>query len=367
MKAWWTPSLKKSATSNSSASDPQSVDRQQQYTRLRGQDFLARTGDRKSIVRLLESIGDSDPEIVRYSLDKVFNNPAAYQELMDPESLVRMRVIHAFSENDPERAVRFSIDSLAQKEPDLQLLAMDVLDCNIAYLEPGLEMHLDKLLFEKSERVQVKAARLLVLLSNYIDVDLSNQKAIGIIEQALDSSDLYCRQMAYGMPASIFYKIKNVKSTIDHLRNKLQNSNEQIQALREEVQELRTFLRSQDRQEKSYAHLMENIEEANRLLREQMGKYEGILQERDQLIHKERQSKEDLLQSLIKERKARSSEVEHARSLYESLVDDFQAREGKFKHQAYDFYNRFREMFQVLLEEKETLLEELYRQTGKDY
>lgn len=359
--------MKKSAASKYSDSTPSAAsERQQQLKRLRAQDFLARTGDRSSIVRLLESIGDNDPELVAYSLDKVFHNPAAYQELMQPESLVRMRVIHAFSENDPERAVRFSIDSLAQKETDLQLLALDVLDCNIAYLEAGIEIHLNKLLFEKSERVQVKAARLLVLLSNYIEIDLSNQQALGILEQALDSPDLYCRQTAYGMPASIFYKIKNVKSTIEHLRGKLQKSQQQVQALGDQVQELRAFLRSRDHQEQSYSHLMENIEEANRLLREQMGKYEGILQERDHLIHRERQSKADLLQALIKERKSRSSEVEHARSLYESLVDDFQTREDKFKHQAYDFYQRFREMFLALLEEKETLLDELSRQTGQD-
>lgn len=340
---------------------------QQRLIQLRSQDFLARTGDRQSIVRLLESIGDPDPEVVRYSLDKVFNNPLAYQELMDPDSLVRLQVIHTYSENDPERAVRFSIDSLAQQNPDLQLLALDVLDCNIAYLEPGLELHLKKLLHHRSERVQVKAARLLVLLSNYIELDLTDSPALQILETALDSEDLYCRQMAYGMPASVFYKIKNVKSTIETLRKQLERRDDQLKNLKEEVQELRMFLKSREQQENSYAHLMENLEEANRLLREQADKYAGVLRERDENLHKERLTKEKLLQALVHERKARAAEVEQARRLYEQLVTDFQQREDKFKHQAYDFYSRFRDMFKVLIEEKEALLAELYRQSGPVY
>lgn len=337
---------------------------QERLIRLRSQDFLARTGDRGSIVKLLESIGDPDPEISRYSLDKVFANPMAYQELMDPTSLVRLRVIQAYSENDPERAVKFSIDSLAQDDPDLKLLALDVLDCNIAYLEPNLEMHLKKLLHDRAERVRVKAARLLVLLSNYVPIDLSDSPAIEILEGALDSGDLYCRQTAFGMPASIFYKIKNVKSTLDELRKELGQRESQVQKLREDLQQARALVRSRAQQENSYAMLLENIEEANRLLREQMDKYEQAVREREEALQRERRSKEQLLQSLIRERKARATEVEHARGLYEQLVQDFQAREDKFKHQAYDFYTRFRDMFRVLIEEKEELLDELYRQEG---
>ena len=72
-----------------------------------------------------------------------------------------------------------------------------------AYLEDSLELHLKKLLHDRDERVRVKAGRLLVLLSNYVRIDLSDSPAIGILEAALDSQDLYCRQTAYGMPASI--------------------------------------------------------------------------------------------------------------------------------------------------------------------
>jgi len=334
---------------------------------LRSQDFLARTGDRRSILRLLEAIGDPDPAVASYSLDKVFNNPQAYQELMDPDSLVRMQVIHRYSENNPERAVRFSIDSLAQSDPDLRLLALDVLDGNIAYLEAGLEIHLKKLLYDEHERVRVKASRLLVLLSNYTEIDLSDSPAIAVLEAALDSSDLYCRQMAYGMPASIFYKIKQVKSTIAELKQSQEKKDRQIADLNEKMQDLRSLVKSQSQQENSYAHLLENIETANRLLQEQLGKYEAALRERDELLKRERHVKDQMLQQLIKERKARASEVEHARSLYESLVQDFQQREDKFKHQAYDFYTRFREMFQVLIEEKEELLDELYRSSGPDW
>lgn len=339
----------------------------ERLVQLRSHDFLARTGDRRSIVRLLEAIGDPDPKISHYSLDKVFKNPQAYQELMAPDSLVRVQVIQAFSENDPERAVKFSIDSLAQDDPDLKLLALDVLDCNIAYLEDSLELHLKKLLHDRNERVRVKAGRLLVLLSNYVRIDLTDTPAIGILEAALDSQDLYCRQMAYGMPASIFYKIKNVKSTMEELREGLQQREDQVLKLREEVQHLRATMRSRQQQESSYANLLENIEEANRLLREQMDKYEQAVRDREEALQRERKSKEQLLQQLIRERKARASEVEHARSLYEGLVQDFQQREDKFKHQAYDFYTRFREMFKVLIEEKEELLDELYRQTGQDW
>lgn len=340
---------------------------QERLIQLRSQDFLARTGDKRSILRLLEAIGDADPEVSRYSLDKVFSNPLAYRELMDPDSLVRMQVIHAYSENDPERAVRFSIDSLAQNDPDLKLLALDVLDCNIAYLEPGLEIHLKKLLHDEHERVRVKASRLLVLLSNYVNIDLSDNASIRILEAALDSEDLYCRQMAYGMPASIFYKIKNVKSTIEELRQHVDTREQQVRELREELQEVQGILKAQEKQQSSYALVLENIEEANLLLRQQMDKYEQAVRERDETLHQERRTREKLLQQLIKERKARASEVEHARRLYESLVEDFQQREEKFKHQAYDFYHRFREMFKVLIEEKEDLLDELYRQTGQDY
>lgn len=335
---------------------------QERLIRLRSHDFLARTGDRQSIVRLLQAIGDPDPQIAEYSLDKVFKNPLAYQELMDLESLVRVQVIQAYSEQNPERAVKFSIDSLAQSNVDLKLLALDVLDCNIAYLEPNLEIHLKKLLHDSSGRIQVKASRLLILLSNYVNLDLSDTRAIQILEDALDSEDLICRQMAYGMPASIFYKIKNVKSSIEALREKLQQRDKQVKDLREEMLELRSLIRSQSQQENSYAILLENIEEANRMLREQMKKYEQAVKERDESLHRERQSKEQLLQSLIRERKARASEVEHARQLYENLVQDFQHREDKFKHQVYDFYTRFRDLFKVLLEEKEDLLDELYRQ-----
>lgn len=332
---------------------------------LRSQDFLARTGDRPSIVRLLKAIGDPDPAVSRYSLDKVFSNPEAYQELMDPESLVRLQVIHRYCENDPERAVRFSIDSLAQADADLVLLALDVLDGNIAYLEPGLEMHLTKLLYHGQERVRVKASRLLVLLSNYTDMDLSDSPALNILESALDSEDRYCRQMAYGMPASIFYKIKNIKSTLSQLRQRLAQTEDQLDAKQEALQALQTQLRAQQQQENSYAHLLENLETANQMLQTQLEKYEQALRERDQQIIQTCQNKNRLLEQLIKERKARAAEVQHARELYESLVSDFQQREGQFKHQVYDFYNRFREMFTVLLEEKETLLEELYRQSGE--
>ncbi|PKL77404.1 MAG: hypothetical protein CVV27_05560 [Candidatus Melainabacteria bacterium HGW-Melainabacteria-1] len=338
---------------------------QERLIHLRSQDFLARTGDRRSIVRLLESIGDPDPKVSQYSLDKVFANPLAYRELMDPASLVRVQVIQAYSENDPERAVRFSIDSLAQDDADLRLLALDVLDCNIAYLEPSLELHLKKMLHDVSERVRVKAGRLLVLLSNYVEIDLSDTPAIEILESALDSPDLYCRQTAYGMPASIFYKIKNVKSTIDELRNTLTQRETQLGRLREENAGLRSMARSREQQESGYAMLLENIEEANRLLREQMDKYEQAVREREETLQRERRAKEQLLASLIRERKARAAEVEHARSLYESLVQDFQQREEKFKHQVYDFYTRFGDMFRVLIEEKEELLDELYRQ--EDY
>lgn len=340
---------------------------QERLVRLRSQDFLARTGDRQSIIRLLEAIGDPDPQISQYSLDKVFRNPLAFQELMDLNSLIRVQVIQSYSEQNPERAVRFSIDSLAQADLDLKLLALDVLDCNIAYLEPSLELHLKKLLHDPKERVRVKASRLLVLLSNYVSIDLTDTPAIEILEAALDSQDLICRQMAYGMPASIFYKIKNVKSTLDELRKELQQRENQLIRLREEVAELRGLLRSQEQQENSYAMLLENIEEANRLLRDQMSKYEQAVREREESLRRERQSKEQLLQALIKERKARASEVEHARSLYEGLVEDFQQREDKFKHQVYDFYTRFREMFKLLIEEKEELLDELYRQSGQDW
>lgn len=340
---------------------------QERLVQLRSHDFLARTGDRRSIVKLLEAIGDADPQISQYSLDKVFANPLAYKELMDPTSLVRLQVIQSYSEQNPERAVKFSIDSLAQDDADLRLLALDVLDCNIAYLEDSLELHLKKLLHDRDERVRVKASRLLALLSNYVRIDLSDSPAIQILEAALDSQDLYCRQMAYGMPASIFYKIKNVKSTMEELRDQLQQRDSQVGKLREDLQTLRATLRSREQQESSYAMLLENIEEANRLLREQMDKYEQAVREREESLQRERKSKEQLLSALIRERKARASEVEHARSLYEGLVQDFQAREDKFKHQAYDFYSRFREMFKVLIEEKEDLLDELYRQTGQDW
>lgn len=340
---------------------------QDRLVQLRSHDFLARTGDRRSIVKLLQAIGDPDPQISHYSFDKVFANPLAYKELMDPDSLVRVQVIQGYSERDPDRAVRFSVDSLAQEDPDLKLLALDVLDCNIAYLEDSLELHLKKLLYDHNERVRIKASRLLVLLSNYVSLDLTDSPALAILEAALDSPDLYCRQMAYGMPASIFYKIKNVKSTMDELREQLQQREAQVLKLREDLQQLRATVRSREQQESSYAMLLENIEEANRLLREQMNKYEQAVREREDALQRERKSKEQLLASLIRERKARASEVEHARSLYEGLVQDFQQREDKFKHQAYDFYNRFREMFKVLIEEKEALLDELYRQTGQDW
>lgn len=339
----------------------------ERLVQLRSQDFLARTGDRSSILRLLEAIGDTDPAVSRYSLDKVFRNPQAYRELMDPESMARLQVIHAFSENDPERAVRFSIDSLAQDDPDLKLLALDVLDCNIAYLEANLEIHFKKLLHDSSERVRVKASRLLLLLSNYVNLDLTDTGAIAILETALDSPDLYCRQMAYGMPASVFYKIKNVKSTIEELRQGLQQREQQLDEAVAESRELRAVLRSQQKERAGYAHLLENIEQANQLLRDQLEKYERGVREREELLQRERMAKGKLLESLIRERKARASEVEHARQLYDSLVADFQQREDKFKHQAYDFYSRFREMFQVLIDDKETLLDELYRQTGQDW
>lgn len=335
--------------------------------RLRGWDFLARTGDKKSILSLLDAIGDEHPDHARYSLDAVFKNPLAYQELMDPQSLARIRVIHRFSEKDPEQAIRFSLDSLIQEDPQLRLLALDVLDCNIAYLDQGIEIGLKRMLFDPSERVRVKSSRLLILLSNYEEIDLTDSPAIGILEAALDSEDAYCRQMAFGMPASIFYKIKNVKSTIEQLSEEVQNKDEKLRATQEEVQQLRTSLRSQDKQRKSYEMLLENIEHANGLLREQMDKYSQVLQDKENTLFQERQEKNALLQSLLRERKARASEVEHARSLYEQLVADFQQREDKFRHNVYDFYSKFRDVFKAMIEEKEELLRELYRQTSPDW
>ncbi len=335
--------------------------------RLRGWDFLARTGDKKSILSLLDAIGDDHPDHARYSLDAVFKNPLAYQELMEPQSLARIRVIHRFSEKDPEQAIRFSLDSLIQEDPQLRLLALDVLDCNIAYLDQGIEIALKRMLFDPSERVRVKSSRLLILLSNYEPIDLTDSPAIGILEAALDSEDAYCRQMAFGMPASIFYKIKNVKSTIEQLSEEVQSKEEKLRSLQEEVQQLRTSLRSQDKQRKSYEMLLENIEHANGLLREQMDKYSQVLQDKENTLFQERQEKNALLQSLLRERKARASEVEHARSLYEQLVADFQQREDKFRHNVYDFYSKFRDVFKAMIEEKEELLRELYRQTSPDW
>ncbi len=338
------------------AADPELI-------RLRGWDFLARTGDRKSILALLDAIGDRNPEYARYSLDAVFNNPLAYQELMDPNSLARMRVIHRFSEKDPEQAIRFSLDSLVQEDPQLRLLALDVLDCNIAYLNAGIEIPLKRILQDSHERVRVKAARLLILLANYEPLDLSDCNALGIIESALDSPDLLCRQMAFGMPVSIFYKIKNVKSSLSHLQEELSHKQVQIESLQEEVQQLKVSLRAQDRQRQHDQLLLDNIEQANTLLREQMDKYSDILRDKEHNLFLERREKNELLQSLLRERKARAAEVEHARALYEQLVQDFQQREEKFRHNAYGFYSRFRDIFKALIEEKEELLRELYRQT----
>lgn len=335
--------------------------------RLRGWDFLARTGDKKSILSLLDAIGDQHPDHARYSLDAVFKNPLAYQELMDPQSLARIRVIHRFSEKDPEQAIKFSLDSLIQEDPQLRLLALDVLDCNIAYLDRGIEISLKRLLYDSAERVRVKTSRLLILLSNYEPIDLTDSPAIGILEEALDSEDPYCRQMAFGMPASIFYKIKNVKSTIEQLSEEVQDKDEKLRSLHEELQQLRTSLRSQDKQRKSYEMLLENIEHANGLLREQMDKYSQVLQDKENTLFQERQEKQALLQSLLRERKARASEVEHARDLYEQLVEDFQQREDKFRHNVYDFYSKFRDVFKAMIEEKEELLRELYRQTSPDW
>lgn len=331
--------------------------------RLRGWDFLARTGDRKSVLSLLEAMGDPQPEQARYSLEAVFRNPLAYQELMDPQSLIRMRVIHRFSDRDPEQAIRFSLDSLVQEDPQLRLLALDVLDYNIAYLNQGMELPLKRLLQDTHERVRVKAARLLILLSNYEPVDISDSPALGILEAALDSEDILCRQMAFGMPASIFYKLKNVKSSLEQLQENLEQKEEDLRALREETQHLRASLRAQERQCQSYEMLLENIEQANKLLREQMDKYSEVLQEKENILFQERREKHELLQTLLRERKARASEVEHARTLYEQLVTDFQQREEKFRHNVYGFYSKFRDIFKALIEEKEELLRELYRQT----
>ncbi len=340
---------------------------QERLIRLRSQDFLARTGDRPNIVKLLKAIGDPDPQIAQYSLDKVFKNPLAYQELMDPSSLVRVQVIQAYCENNPDRAVRFSIDSLAQDDADLKLLALDVLDCNIAYLEAGLELQLKKLLHDGSERVRVKASRLLVLLSNYEAIDLTDTPAIDILEQALDSDDVYCRQMAFGMPASIFYKIKNVKSTMETLKDQLDQSESQLSQLRDELKAARRLVRSQQKQESGVSSRLEHLETANQKLSAQMSKYTEVLREREDAILRERRAKEQLQQTLVRERKARSNEVEQAREAYDKLVADFQQREDQFKHYAYDFYQHFSELFKGLIVEKEALLDEIYRHSGQDW
>ena len=115
-------------------------------TRLRGLDFLAHTGDRKSVLELLQAIGEPDPDISRYSMEAVFKNPHAYQELMNPGSLARLKVIHRFSEKDVAQAIRFSLETLSQDDANLRLLALDVLDHNIAYLEKGIELFLGRLL-----------------------------------------------------------------------------------------------------------------------------------------------------------------------------------------------------------------------------
>lgn len=334
--------------------------------RLRSQDFLARTGDRLSIAQLLESIGDANEDISQYALDKVFKNPKAYAELMDPDSRTRLKVIHRFSENDPERAVKFSLASLAQHDDNLSLLSLDVLDCNIAYLEPGIELTLERLLHRPSERIQVKAARLLILLSHYFDFAYDQDRVVQIIEKALDSKDLYCRQMAYGMPASVFYKIKQVKSTIAQLKSELTASQQRAEDLENELSETRFMFQARQQQERSYAQIVENVEAANARLREQMALYEKTLIQREREIQLLREGKSEesearhaVLQSLIQERKARAHEVEHARRLYEELVADYHARESDFKHQAHDFYHKFKGIFKTLIEEKEALLSQL--------
>lgn len=334
--------------------------------RLRSQDFLARTGDRVSIAQLLESIGDPNEDVSQYALDKVFKNPQAYAELMDPDSRTRLKVIHRFSENDPERAVRFSLDSLAQHNNDLSLLALDVLDCNIAYLEPGIELTLERLLHRPAERIQVKAARLLILLSHYFDFAYDQDRVVKIIERALDSKDLYCRQMAYGMPASVFYKIKQVKSTIAQLKSELTAAQDRVETLEAERSEIQLMTQARQQQERSYAQIVENVEAANARLREQMALYEKTLLQREQEIQALRESKTEansarhaVLQSLVQERKARAQEVEQARLLYEELVSDYHARETDFKHQAHDFYHKFKAIFKTLIEEKEELLVQL--------
>lgn len=334
--------------------------------RLRSQDFLARTGDKLSISQLLAAIGDADQDLSQYALDKVFKNPEAYAELMDPESRIRLKVIHRFSENDPERAVAFSLASLAPQDTDLSLLALDVLDCNIAYLEPGIELTLERMLHHQSERIRVKVARLMVLLSHYFDFGYDQEQVVHIIEKALDSKDLYCRQMAYGMPASVFYKVKQVKSTISHLKQELEHANIKVEALHNEISEMRHLFKTRQHKERSSAQIVENVEAANARLREQIALYETLLKQRKQEMQDLRQSKneatearQELLQSIIQERKARVHEVEQARTLYESLIEDYHARESEFKHQTHDFYHRFKTVFKTLIEEKEELLVQL--------
>ena len=175
--------------------------------RLRSQDFLARTGDRTSILQLLEALGNPDAPTAQYALEKVFGNPEAHAELMDPESQARMRAIHRFSEQDPHRAVRFARDTLARQDKDSLLLSLDVLDSNVAYLEPGVERLLAPLMQHREERVRVKSARLLLLLAEYIALDFDQRRAARLMEKALDSRDPYCRRMAYDLPAAIFYKM----------------------------------------------------------------------------------------------------------------------------------------------------------------
>lgn len=320
--------------------------------KVRGHEFLAQTGDRASILALLSAIGHPDPQVAQYSLEAVFKNPQAYAELMDLNSLGRIRVIQRYSEADPLRAIQFSVDSLVQPDPNLKLLALDVLDYNLAYLQKNLELPLKQLLADPAERVRVKASRLLLLLSEYEPLELDSIPVVRILEAALDSDDTVCRQMAFGMPSSVFYKIKSVKSALASLQGQIAIQQAELAVLQKDNQQLEQQLQTRTQQLKQHKQMLAALEHTNQHQQTQLSALLESLKSREVELQQYLKERADLSQALLDEKEARISEVESAQQKLQSLVQDYRQREETFKQGFYDFYLRMQTTLQNMQQQQ---------------
>lgn len=327
--------------------------------RIKGQNFLAKTGDKKSIIALLHGVCDEDKKVSQYALEAVFNNPQAYQELMDLNSAHRIKVIHHFSESDVYKAIEFSQESLHSEDTNIKLLALDVLDYNIAYLDARIQIQLKPLLVHQNERLRVKASRLLILLSDYEEIDLIDCDPISIMEDAMESDDLICRQMAFGMPSSVFYKLKHVKTTIEDLQDQIQSFAKEATSLKAEITAFQANVAMKDQKIEELKQVVSESENKHSKLINQYSSIQNKFNEKEKMINLHKGELDKINRELKDIQDTQQVEKEQAKKSFNNLIHDYKARENQFKKGFNEVFAKAQDKIHELALQKQELQKQL--------